>query len=105
MTHIVEDTLVRRARREAALALAIWLVACVYSVTFCYLNGYERTADSLTFVLWFPDWVFWGIVVPWAICILLSLPFAYRLMGDEPLGEAVDSEEPPASNEHEVQHA
>lgn len=105
MTHPPEDTLVRRARREAALALAIWLVACVYSITYCYLNGYERSVDTLTFVLWFPDWVFWGIVAPWGLCILLSLPFAYRLMGDEPLGDAVDSEEPPASDEREVQHA
>jgi hypothetical protein len=105
VTHPSEDLLVRRARREAALALAIWAVAFIYSVSYCYLNGYDRTADSLTFVLWFPDWVFWGIVAPWGVCILLSIPFAYRLMGDEPLGDAIDSEEPPAADEHEVQHA
>ena len=105
MTYPSEDTLVSNARREAAIALVTWVVACVYSVTYCYLNGYERAAESLSFVLWFPDWVFWGIVAPWALCILLSIPFAYRMMGDEPLGEAVDSEEPPASDEQEVQHA
>lgn len=105
MTPLPEDTLVRRARREAALALGLWLVAMVYSVSYCYLNGYDRSADGLTFVLWFPDWVFWGIVAPWAICISLSLPFAFRVMGDESLGEAVDSEEPPASDGNEVPHA
>jgi hypothetical protein len=102
-----EDTLVRRARREAALALGIWLVAMIYSVGYCYLNGYGRSADSLTFVLWFPDWVFWGIVAPWVVCILFSLVFAFRVMGDEPLGEAIDGEEPPASSDSasEVKHA
>jgi hypothetical protein len=106
VTPLPESTLVRRARREAALALGIWLVAMVYSVSYCYLNGYGRSADSLTFVLWFPDWVFWGIVAPWAICIAISLPFAFRLMGDESLGEAIDSEEPPASDSaNEVHHA
>ena len=106
MNHPPEDTLVRRARREAALALGLWLVAMVYSVGYCYLNGYGRSAESLTFVLWFPDWVFWGIVAPWAVCIAISLPFAFGMMGDESLGEAVDSEEPPASDgDSEVPHA
>jgi hypothetical protein len=104
VSSLPEDILVRRARYEAALALLVWLVAMIYSVAYCYLNGYNRSADSLTFVLWFPDWVFWGIVAPWMVCILLSLVFAFRVMGDEPLGEAHDSEEPPASD-GEVHHA
>lgn len=99
-----EDILVRRARFEAALALGIWLVALVYSVGYCYAFGYDRPVESLRFVLWFPDWVFWGIVAPWAVCILFSLVFAFRIMGDEPLGAAVDAEEPPAAD-GEVTHA
>ena len=85
-----EDTLVRAARREASLALGTWLVAMIYSVTYCYLNGYGRSVDSLTFVLWFPDWVFWGIVVPWGVCIVFSTIFAFRIMGDESLGEEAE---------------
>src|SRR5262249_2760756 len=38
-----EDTLVRAARREASLALGVWFVAMLYSVTYCYLNGYGRS--------------------------------------------------------------
>jgi hypothetical protein len=86
-----EDPVVKAARREAAIALGMWLVALVYSVTYCYLNGYGRSVESLTFVLWFPDWVFWGIVVPWGICILLSTVFAFRVMGSESLGEEIDA--------------
>jgi len=86
-----EDPVVKAARREAAIALGMWLVALVYTVTYCYLNGYGRSVESLSFVLWFPDWVFWGIVVPWGICILLSTVFAFRVMGSESLGEEIDS--------------
>jgi hypothetical protein len=43
-------------------------------------------------VLWFPDWVFWGIVVPWGICILASTVFAFRVMGSESLGEEIDAD-------------
>ena len=82
----------------------MWVIAMIYTVGYCYLNGYGRSAESLSFVLWFPDWVFWGIILPWSICILASVAFAFRFMGDEPLGEEVDSEEPPASD-GEVQHA
>ena len=46
-------------------------------------------------MLWFPDWVFWGIVVPWVICVLVSVVFAFRIMGDEPLGDEIDAETSP----------
>lgn len=93
-----EDRLVRSARREALFALALWLVSMVYTVTYCYLNGYNRAPETLTFVLWFPDWVFWGIVVPWIACVIVSTWFAFRFMGDEPL-EDVSSPPAPAAGE------
>jgi hypothetical protein len=87
-----EDPVVKASRREAAVALTIWLTAMVYTVTYCYTRGYGRSIDSLTFVGWFPDWVFWGIVVPWGTCLVISTIFAFRVMGDESLGEEVDAE-------------
>jgi len=65
----------------------MWLVAMTYTVTYCYLFGYERSLDSLTFVWCFPDWVFWGIIAPWGVCLVLSTLFAFWVMGDESLGE------------------
>ncbi len=91
MTRPPEDVLVRRSRRESALALATWLAAMLYTVSYCYLHGYGRSVEDLTFVLWFPDWVFWGIVVPWGVCVLFSCVFAFGIMGDEPLGEVTFS--------------
>ena len=111
MTSRPEDPVVRSARREASLALGIWLVAMIYTITYCYLHGYGRTAESLTFVLWFPDWVFWGIVVPWGTCVLISVVFAFGFMGDEPLGDAIDDVENNATaaatpdKSSEAQHA
>ena len=92
MTRPQEDTLVRHARREAAAALSMWLVAMIYSITYCYTYGYGRSADSLSFVLWFPDWVFWGIIAPWSICAVGSIFFAFWFMGDEGLGEEIDAD-------------
>ncbi|HEY2894733.1 MAG TPA: DUF997 family protein [Pirellulales bacterium] len=96
-----EDLLLRSARREALFALAVWLISMVYTITYCYLNGYNRAPESLTFVLWFPDWVFWGIVVPWITCVIVSTWFAFRFMGDEPLA---DESSLPASAAGETLH-
>ncbi len=100
-----EDIVVKAARREATLAFGVWIVAMLYTVTYCYLYGYGRTVESLSFVLWFPDWVFWGIVVPWVICIVVSVVFAMRIMGDESLGEEMDAvRRDPGSDDSEVRH-
>ena len=45
----------------------------------------DRDPKSLTFILGFPDWIFWGIVVPWAVCTVVSGLFAFCFMKDEDL--------------------
>lgn len=82
-----EDPVLRSSRREAALVLLIWLAACVYTVGYCYLFGYDRDAATLTYVLGFPDWVFWGIITPWTVCTILCFVLSYFVISDEDLGE------------------
>lgn len=77
-------------RREAWVALAAWLAAMVYSVGYCYLHGYQRTPENLTFVLGMPDWIFWGVAIPWVGCFLFSVWFAMGFMQDAPM----DDDEP-----------
>jgi uncharacterized protein DUF997 len=87
MYHRHEDFVLTSARREAVLVFAIWLAACIYSVGVCYRFGYGRDAATLTYVLGFPDWVFWGVVVPWTVCTMLCFILAYFVITDEDLGE------------------
>ena len=87
MNRSTEDPVLTSARREACLVFAIWVVACAYSVGVCFAMGYERKAETLTYVLGFPDWVFWGIVLPWCVCTLLSFVLSSFVMTDEDLGE------------------
>jgi hypothetical protein len=49
--------------------------------------------------------VFWGIIVPWAVCIVISTVFALGVMGDESLGEEIDAEGSILPGEEEVPHA
>src|SRR6478736_5437430 len=87
MNERVEDPVLTSARREALLVFAIWLAACVYSLSVCYRFGYGRDVATLSYVLGFPDWVFWGVVVPWTVCTILCLVLSHFVIRDEDLGE------------------
>jgi hypothetical protein len=82
-----EDPVLTSARREALLVFAIWVLACVWVLSVSYRYGYHRDAATLTYVLGFPDWVFWGIVVPWSVCTALCCVLAYLVIRDEDLGD------------------
>lgn len=80
-----ESRLVRTGRREAAIVILIWAAVLGWSVGYCATHGYDRAVDDLSFVLGFPDWVFWGIMVPWLACYAISVAFAMFVMQDAPL--------------------
>jgi hypothetical protein len=89
-----ETPLLRNARREAAIVLAIWATALIYSVGFCAIYGYGPAAQrQLTLVFGFPFWVFWGVVVPWLVCAALSMVLCNFVMTNEDLGEDPDEAE------------
>lgn len=93
MPHQTDDPVLRSARREAIVVFVIWLAALAYTITYCSLHGYNRPAESLTFVFGFPDWVFWGIFAPWTISVGISFYFGARFIRDEDLGEELPEQE------------
>jgi len=105
MNQLREDPVLTSSRREALLVMAIWLSACVYSIAVCYRMGYGRDVETLTFVLGFPDWIFWGVVVPWTVCTLLSFVLSYFVIRDEDLGEEQAEESFLGGQQPEADHA
>lgn len=75
------------------MAVLLWVGAALWSVGVCALYGYRRDPATLKFILGFPDWVFWGIMAPWAACVGLCFWFAYGLMKDADLGAEADGGE------------
>jgi hypothetical protein len=86
MSRRPEDPVLKSSRREAVLVLLIWLVACVYTVGYCYAFGYHRDVATIEYVLGFPDWVFWGIIAPWTVCTALCFLLTYFVIQDDDLG-------------------
>jgi hypothetical protein len=76
--------ILKHSRREAAVAVALWLAAMTYTVGFCTLFGYDSGAE-LDFVLGVPTWVAWGILAPWSISLAASGWFAFVFMTDDSL--------------------
>lgn len=85
------DQSLRYARREATFVLILWAIAALWTLGYCYLRGYGPAPDGIDaptpFGLGIPEWAFWGILVPWSICILISVWYALYRMPDEPDSE------------------
>ena len=111
-----EEAVYRHCLREAISIFALWTCCFIYTVTYCYLNGYlahelhskptgpsgsalggrfgrfwrDPTSLSMPLGLGIPDWVFYGIVIPWLLCILLTFGFLLFLYREDDLGELKD---------------
>jgi hypothetical protein len=86
-----EQRLLRNARREGLLIMAVWLTALIWSVSIGYLAGPQSTGE-MSLVLGMPAWVFWGVVLPWGICLLFSVWFCFAYIADDDLGRDPEPE-------------
>ena len=95
-----EDPLVRSSRREMNVVLGFWLVFALWVVLACWKLGYQGPTDpaSMKLVLGMPTWVFWGIVVPWAVSMGFTIWFALCFMKDHDLS----SDHPSATEEDDL---
>lgn len=100
MPSSVDDPLLRSARREAIIVFLIFAAALGYTVGYYKLFGYGRSIADLKFVYGFPDWVFWGLIVPWGASTLVSFLFGAFYMRDEELGQ-----DPEGSSEGDFEFA
>jgi len=84
------DPVFLHARREAWIIFGVWVVAFLWAVPFCYLNGYGKTIDPQNFsTVWgIPTWLFWGIAFPWLVADLFTTWFCFFYMENDDLGEA-----------------
>ena len=85
-----EQQLLRHARREGLLIMAVWTLCLIWSVASGYFLGYRRPAAEMTLILGIPDWVFWSVVLPWGLCFLFSIWFCFAYMADDDLGHDPD---------------
>jgi len=56
------------------------------------LHSLDRAPESLStpLGLGIPDWVFYGLIVPWLVCIAITFWFCLFYFADDDLGEHAD---------------
>ena len=82
------DPVLLHAKRELFVILIVFCVCLLWTVPFCYLNGYNQPTDGqVTKVLGIPGWVFWGVAVPWLCMNVFVCWFCFFFMANDDLGE------------------
>lgn len=77
------------------IAFCLWLC---WTVGVSWRLGYQTNSAKLDLVFGFPNWVFWGVLVPWFTATAFSVLFALRWIRDDELGETADTREPAAGH-------
>lgn len=68
----------------------VWTLCLAWSTAVAYFRGYDRPVESIRLILGMPDWIFWGVVFPWALCLVFSVWFCFFYMADDDLGQDRD---------------
>lgn len=108
---LVEDPIYRHSLREAKIILSIWAACLIFTCTYCYLAGYtshpsDPSATGVTISEWLgplekfdrdpaslttplglgiPDWVFYGVALPWLACIAVTFWFCLAVFQHDDL--------------------
>lgn len=114
----IPDPLLQNANREARLILFFWFVSGIVTIAVCYFFGYlshesdinstgpdlvrilgpfdefDRSPDTLTapLGLGIPDWIFYGVALPWIACIVLTFWVCLSYFNEDDLGDDFESD-------------
>lgn len=91
----------RSGHIEDVVVRGLCVAAPAAALTLCTLFGYRHEGPP-RFVGGVPEWVVWGVAVPWLSTWLLSSLFCLFVMRDEPLDAPVHAplpDNPPLADE------
>ena len=94
------DPVFLNSRREAWVILGCWFVALLWALPCSYFMGYGKSVDpdAMETILGMPEWVFWGIAMPWLAADVFTAWFCFCYMANDDIGQAED-EMPAPSDE------
>lgn len=89
------DPVFINSKREAWIILGLWVAALLWSVPYCYMNGFSSGVDpeSIETTMGIPSWVFWGIALPWLVADIFTVWFCLSYMKEDDLGVAHEGED------------
>ena len=79
----VDQNSLRQGRRELWFILLTWLGCCIWVIGYCYYKGYHLKPEEVSTVLGFPNWVFWGVALPWMFANGVTFWFCLHVLKNE----------------------
>lgn len=93
--------LLRHAYQELAVCGVVWIVAMIWTLGVYVLIGYRHAPDHwlvtsgwarspdapVPIVLGMPEWVAYGVVLPWVTISIFTVLYALFWMHDDDLGD------------------
>ena len=80
----------RQSRKEFRFMVVTWVVFAAWTLTYNGLFAKGSDEQPVEIVLGMPKWVVFGVAIPWAIALALTVWFALFYMKDTDLGEPAD---------------
>ena len=80
-----EDPRYEQANREARWAIGYWAAYTVVVTGLAWWLGYEKPADELSFIVGFPAWFFWSVLVTSVVFAVIPSWIIRRHFKDVPL--------------------
>ncbi len=100
MKPLPDDPFYLNSRRESIVTIVAWFICGVYTLSYCYLTGYGDPSEEVQTHWGIPDWVLFGIFLPWVLVNVFAWWYCFRFVKDEDLGE--DPEERQAQERDEL---
>lgn len=70
--------------KEFKIGAVVTALFIFISSLISYMMGYNRDPQTVKLIMGFPDWVFWGIIVPWVGIVTFTFVYGMFIMeGDE----------------------
>lgn len=68
-----------KSKREFKKGVIVTAIFILFSTIVSYFLGYKRSVSEIKFILGFPDWVFYGVLIPWIAIVLYTIFFAKKM--------------------------
>lgn len=79
------DNSFRQSRKEFLAMVGCWIAFAIWTLGYNSMCAFDAESSADNPVLGMPRWVVFGILVPWAIALCLTVWFALRFMQDTSL--------------------
>ncbi|MEM6277978.1 MAG: DUF997 family protein [Verrucomicrobiota bacterium] len=77
----------RQSRKEFLCMIGIWAFFAVWTMTCNSILAPLREGEEVPLLFGMPEWVVWGVALPWVLALSVTIWFALRFMKDTELEE------------------